>query len=178
MSDETPSELDSVLDQLASAKTPTELVKAHERATEAVRNRRRKAARQLGPLAQTYTAAMEQWDREKDDGVSKEDRIAHLETILRAAWPQTRAWHYLCEACRDTGLVIRVCRAGDRCSLVSMLDPSKLLCAQDPDTATHEYGVPCHVCEKGKRFRPKPKETPEDFSHAGRSKPMTKIGRR
>src|SRR3990167_10748643 len=111
--------LDTPLDQLAEARTPPALIRAHRGVSRAISARRAKAARTQGPLAQTYVAVMEQWDREKAEGVSREDRLQHLETVLRAAWPQGREWKFTCTRCHDTGWADSVCRAGQRCAGVS-----------------------------------------------------------
>lgn len=178
------------LAKLAEAKTPQELVKAHRDVRRAIQIRRAKAARTQGPLAQTYVAAMEQWDQEKADGIPKAERLQHLETILRAAWPQVREWKFNCNRCHDTGWAEDVCTKGHRCNgISSRLDgpggtPGRYrrLCAQEPESDyEHDYVTAC-FCEKGEGFRramnkqPKPARA-EDFAESGKTKPMTKLGR-
>lgn len=158
MSDSKP--VDTVVDELAKARTPAELASAHRAARRAVLAARR--ASKLGPLAQTYTAAMEIWDAEKADGVSLDERLAHLEKTLRVAWPQSREWHYLCASCRDIGLEMLTC-SGDAS------------CGRQNAHLPHDYGKPCW-CAKGAKFRERPKPTKEDFKAAGKTK-MTKVGR-
>ena len=114
-------------------------------------------------LGKTFVAAMELWDGQKANGVTIEDRLICLERTLRAAWPQTREWKFLCQNCRDYGLVIEQC-AGDA------------TCGRDRPHLPHDYGTPCW-CSAGQRFRERPKPSPEDFTAAGQSKP-TRIGRR
>jgi hypothetical protein len=185
MSDE-PDPLYSPLDALVKAASPAELVQAHRAVSKALIAKRRKLAKSQGALARTFVAAMEQWDAEKAAGVSEADRVAHLQVILRAAWPFTRTWQYLCQRCDDTGLVMAVCRKGARCNGISTRidhhtqQPGKYkrLCAQFPDSDyEHEYGTPC-FCEKGARFRPPSLPARSDYTQSGKSKPMTKVGRR
>lgn len=114
-------------------------------------------------LGKTFVAAMQLWDQQKADGVTREDRLICLERTLRAAWPQTREWKFLCQNCRDYGLVIAPC-VGDAS------------CGRAKTHLLHDYGTPCW-CSAGQRFREKPKPSAEDFTAAGRSKP-TRVGRR
>lgn len=118
-----------------------------------------------GILAQTLIAALQHWAAQKADGVSLEEREAGLAKTLRAAWPKGREepWRYLCESCEDTGLRTSDC-AGDA------------TCGRAKPHGPHAFGEPCW-CPLGARFRAKPKPTAEDFTQAGRSKPMTRIGR-
>ena len=126
--------------------------------------RARKAAKsQYGTLAQTFTAAMQIWDSQKADGVPKAERLAGLEKSLRAAWPQTRAWKFVCGTCDDVGLMFAECPGNDHCG------------RQKPHLP-HIYGAPC-FCSMGVKYRDKPKPEPSDFKAAGRSKPMARVGR-
>jgi hypothetical protein len=150
-----------------------------------VRKSRKDAHKTDGKLAAAFVEAMHILDAQKANGVPFAERIQGLDETLRHVWPFTRTWHYLCEACRDTGLVMHVCRLGARCDgISSRIDgpkgtPGKYkrLCAQHPTSDyTHEYGIPCD-CEKGRRFRePATRRGPDDFKDAGKSKP-TRIGR-
>jgi len=172
---ETP--VTDALDQLAHAQTPAELAAAHRAVSTAVRATRRRKAKTFGRLASAYGEALEILDAQRAAGVPFEERIKGLEGLLRGVWPQTRPWHYACEACADTGLVLSVCRAGARCPGMSTRDGKayRRLCASDPESAyTHDFGRPCS-CATGARFREKAKPTPEDFTAAGK---MTRVGRR
>jgi hypothetical protein len=152
----------------------------------AARAARRKASQQWGPLVQSFMQGMKFWEDEKAQGVSLPDRVSHLATILRASWPFQREWHYVCEQCGETGLVMAVCRKGARCNGISTRTdfagqtPGKYkrLCWQHPDSDyEHDYGMPCW-CEKGERFRVVAKAA-ESYATAGKSKskPMSRIGR-
>ena len=125
-----------------------------------VRQARRAARAQYGTLAQTFMAAMQIWDAQKAEGVPKAERLQGLEKTLKASWPQTRVWKYLCNECMDIGLVYYDCSGGSECG------------RHKPHLA-HTYGRPC-FCAKGERFRDKQKPAAEDFKQAG----FTKVGKR
>ena len=123
----------------------------------------------------------------RGDGASQAEVTGAIEEAVRAVWPYTREWHYLCDACRDTGLVLHTCRTGARCSgISSRTDASgerpgkyRRLCALHPtSTYTHEYGVPC-ACGKGDRFRPKARSHSDELGEVGKttSRPLTRWGR-
>lgn len=112
--------------------------------------------REYGTLAQTFIEAMRIWDAQKAEGVPLADRLSGLEKTLRAAWPVTREWKYLCASCGDYGLQMGTCDG----------DAS---CGRHRAHLPHEYGVPCW-CEKGKPFR-KREPQPGDFTDAGKTKP-------
>jgi hypothetical protein len=114
-------------------------------------------------LVQTYMAAMRHWDAQKSDGVSLCERLIGLEKTLRACWPFTREWKYLCVECSDFGLVMATC-------------PGDATCGRSKQHLPHDYGTPCW-CSQGIRYRAKPKPSADDFTAAGKSKPMTRLGR-
>ena len=131
-------------------------------------------------------AAIRQRDEQKAAGATAEELTANMEKTLRASWPFTRAWKYCCENCRDTGIAMAVCRAGQRCNGVSTRADSafqdsgkyRRLCAQEPESDyTHEYGVPCW-CSLGNRFEAR-KPQGEDFAAATKTtqKKFTRFGR-
>lgn len=138
-----------------------------------------------GQLSRTFTEAMRLWDAMKTDGISLAERLSILTKTLRAAWPFVREWHYLCERCDDSGLVLAICRRGYRCNGISMRTdgPGQLpgkyrrLCAMHPDSDyEHEYGTACW-CAKGHRFSAKQKAESEDFTAATKVRQPTRIGR-
>ena len=155
--------LTDALRSLSEAHGPKALMTAFNALQGTVRRSRRAAKKEIGTLAQTFYAAMEIWDRQKADGVSTADRLAGLEKTLRASWPQTREWKYLCGDCGDIGLIISQCDGGSACGRYKAHLP-------------HSYGSPCW-CKAGETYRAQPKPAPEDFKAAGRSKPMTRMGR-
>lgn len=129
-------------------------------------------------LAATFREAMRLWDAMKADGVSEPIRFAMLTKTLRAAWPFVRAWHYRCEACRDTGLVVAVCRRGSRCDGQSTRTGARRLCATHPESEyAHDYAIPC-VCAPGAKFRRALQPpTAADFTHATKQRQPTRVGR-
>jgi hypothetical protein len=157
---------------------------AHEALQAAVPGLRRTARKTEGRLAEAYREAMQIMDRQKADGVPFMERMKGLDAVLRAVWPFTREWHYVCQECHDTGLVMLVCQRGNRCDGISTRtdgpnqQPGKYLrfCGKDPDGEyEHDYGRACY-CSLGARFRSRPKPTPDDFQSAGKSK-FTRVGR-
>jgi hypothetical protein len=155
--------LSDALKTLSDAHGPSALARAFGALQGQVRQARKASKAQYGNLAQTFVAAMRIWDAQKADGVPKAERLAGLEKSLRAAWPQTREWKYVCHSCEDTGGIFAECPGNDHCG------------RKNPHLA-HSYIAPC-FCPKGVRFREKPQAAPEDFKAAGRSKPMTRVGR-
>jgi hypothetical protein len=151
-----------------------------------VRRKRRTVQATDGKLVRAYIAAMDRYDAQKAAGVPFAERVQDLEEFVRAEWPFTRTWMTICAQCGDTGLVMATCRRGARCRGISTRTDSpgkqpgkyQRLCARDPDSDyEHTYGIPC-ACPKGTRFTTAPKPAAEDFVSAGKSKPMTRLGRR
>ncbi len=143
---------------------------------------RREAHKSEGVLAQTFRAAMAIWDAQKAQGVSEADRQKGLEQSLRAAWPQTREWHYLCQKCDDSGFVFGTCVSGSSCGRPFSLPQqhSDDWTGRGKCTEGHVFAQPCW-CSKGAGIRRMLEKRPapvsaDDFTQAGRSKP-TKVGR-
>jgi hypothetical protein len=112
----------------------------------------------------------------KAAGATLEARVRGLAAMLRGVWPFTREWHYVCDACDDTGWVLHHCRRGARCPGISTridgpgLAPGKYrrLCAQHPDSDyEHDYVSMC-FCARGQALRVQPKAE-ADFAEAGKS---------
>lgn len=173
-----------VLDRLAQANTPSDLVEASKALKRSIRGKRKQQAKEWGPLAQTYQAAMQAWDDQKAAGATREELIANLEKTLRAAWPQVRPWQFLCRECGDLGYVFAECTPGTPCGRTFRLPGA----ASDDYTGRgrcapgHSYVRPCESCEKGQRFlaglMKTPQRGPDDFTQAGKSKGFTRMGRR
>lgn len=158
--------LDEALQALTSAHGSSELARAFGRLQSAVKQARAGSKTKYGALTQTFVAAMAIWDAQKAEGVSRAERLAGLEKTLRAAWPQTRAWKYVCDTCDDYGLEMAQC-PGDR------------TCGREKEHLPHEFGRPCW-CGAGNRFRPPAKASPDDFAAAGKTpkpKGFTRFGR-
>lgn len=138
---------------------------AHETLRRMVPASRRSAKETDGALSETFKQAMRLWDSQKADGVSEPERLQQLENILRVAWPKGREepWKSHCSECRDYGLVLAVC-------------PGDATCGRSKPHLLHDFGKPCW-CALGRRFHEKSKPTAEDFTQAGRSKPMARMGR-
>jgi hypothetical protein len=115
---------------------------------------------QLGAI---FVAAMRIWDAQKVDGVPLTERILGLGQTLRAAWPQTREWKYVCDACADYGLVMATC-PGDR------------TCGRERPHLAHDCGRPCW-CEAGRVFRAKPTRPTAEDAIASAARVPKKVGR-
>lgn len=115
-------------------------------------------------LGQTIKAAFQEWDAQKALGAGVLERVANLEKTLRAAWPQTREWHYLCPQCHDYGLRMADC-AGDAG------------CGRSKAHLPHEFGTPCW-CSVGARFKAKERTEESAVESAARVKKQpTRFGR-
>lgn len=116
-------------------------------------------------LGDTLLEAMRLWHAQAADGASFQERADGLEKTLRAAWPQTREWKYLCERCRDYGWEVVQCDGRH--------------CGRRHPHGPHEFVVPC-VCAKGREKEPKSADVSENFTEAVKvSKPkgFTRFGR-
>jgi len=158
----------AILEQLAQAQTPAELRELHGRLGFAIKTKRKRAKKELCPLAKTFEEAMRIWDADKAHGVPLADRQQHLAQTLRAVWPLTRVWRYVCDRCNDTGWEPRSCTPETHCGR-RRCEPG------------HDYVVPC-VCLKGEGRRQQltPSAlTQGDFEQAGKGKRkgFTKVGR-
>ena len=123
---------------------------------------REKTDPQLGAI---FVEAMKIWDGQKADGVPLDERVSGLAKTLRASWPFTREWKYLCVQCSDLGLVLTAC-PGDR------------TCGRSNRHLPHDFGRPC-VCDKGRVFRDKPARPTDDdaLESAARVRKPTRLGR-
>jgi hypothetical protein len=155
-------DLEPVLERLAQAAGVQQAIEAHQQARGIIRSDRKRAHRETGHLAKCFAAAMQIWADQRAAGVSFRDRLVGLTQTLRAAWPQTREWKYLCQQCDDYGLVMRAC-------------PGDTTCGRHHPHLPHEFGTPCW-CDHGRRHRERQKPSAEDFTAAGKSRP-TKLGR-
>ena len=156
--------LQEALETLSAAHGPKALAAAFIALRSHVTASRKASKKHLGVLAQTYVEAMRIWDTQKADGVSKAERETGLMKTLKAAWPQTREWHYICASCADYGLVMSDC-------------PGDATCGRSYPHLPHEFSKPCW-CSRGQRFRPPPAPEGGDFRQAGkRARTFTRVGR-
>lgn len=116
-------------------------------------------------LGQTIHAALTEWHAQKVAGATLAERVRNLEQTLRAAWPQTREWKYLCETCRDVGLQMQTC-------------PGDATCGRTKRHLPHEFGTPCW-CQAGDRFKVKARTEQTEVEAAAkiRKKQPTRWGR-
>lgn len=146
-----------------------------------VERKRKRAEKTYGPLAQTVMEAIRIFNADKADGVPPDECHARMERTLRAAWPQTRAWKYYCDACSDTGWLARTCfnRSCGR--------PFKLPGQRSDDytgqgrcTEGHEYVQPCSCAKGDERRRSLTRQPTQDdeITRAGRSSKPTRFGQR
>ena len=115
-------------------------------------------------LGQTIRAAFTEWDAQKAAGASIAERVANLTKTLKAAWPFTREWHYLCPQCGDDGLQIHDC-------------PGDATCGRSKAHLPHDFGAACW-CSAGSRFKAKERTEESAVETAARAKKQpTRFGR-
>ncbi len=135
---------------------------AHQALRRAVPAARRKAHGELGPLASAFRDAMALYDQMKAKGSTLADFTAGLKTMFKDLWPKGECscprCRWTCQHCEDTGAIFEK-------------RPARIYGGQMVNVV-----VPCS-CEKGRLFRPKPVMGPDDFTAAGRSKSMGRVGR-
>lgn len=150
-------DLHAALDALSKAHGSAELASAMRSVQRTVKKNRRSDAQEVGPFAKAVMEALDMRDKLKADGVSGKDLDAGLEAVLRDVWPKGAddSRHASCLECNGCGLVIHNC-------------PGDATCGRSGMHAAHDYGTPCW-CEKGRRFRDKPKPEPSEFTDAGKT---------
>lgn len=124
-----------------------------------------KAAIREGVLSATIREALRLRAQMKADGMSRADLERNLEQIIRACWPFTREWKYLCVECADLGLILHDCDGGKSCG-------------RDKKHGPHSFGTPCW-CSLGARYKAKERKV-EDFTQAGKvteKKAFSRFGR-
>lgn len=170
----------AALAQLAAATTHAELLEARRVLQRALRRKRKADGQALGSLAQTYAAAIDAWDQQKAAGASFDERTANLERTLRAAWPQERAWHYICQRCDDTGWIYGECSTLTPCGRPFALPKQRMddFTGRGKCLAGHAFIRPC-LCAKGDRHRAaqEGRAPAGDFRDTGKSD-FSKPGRR
>lgn len=115
-----------------------------------------------GQFARLMMAAMREYHRMRDEGVSREDAIRGVEIELRDSWPLRRiARAEPCVGCGGTGWRLTSCDYSLRCQREN--------CQSTPPEWTHPYVVPCD-CELGDRFRPSANANFDPLASVGRSK--------
>lgn len=116
----------------------------------------------------------------RDEGATVDEVNAYVERGLRSAWPSVREWKYLCDDCSDTGWKHGICSDRNHCGR-----PFKLPNQRGDDYTGrgqcrpgHDFVRPCY-CKNGRdRYTDLYKtRQAEDFTTAGKTKPMTRLGR-
>ena len=149
-------DLSVALAKLSEAHGASELARAFGAVQRKVRTMRAVEGKVIGRLAGAVTEALQIRDEMKAGGASPEQLHASLEAVIRDVWPKGRSepWHS-CGTCSDYGLEMHDC-------------PGDAACGRPRKHAPHDYGTPCW-CEKGRRFREKPKPEPSEFTDAGKT---------
>ena len=114
-------------------------------------------------IGQTIQALFREWDAQKAAGATVAERVANLERTVRAMWPFTREWHYLCARCSDYGLEMAEC-------------PGDATCGRTKAHLPHDYGTPCW-CDAGRRFKPKERTEATAVEAAAKVRKPTRWGR-
>ena len=114
-------------------------------------------------LGQVAVEAAKIWHQMRENGASIEQCTTSMEAVVRARWPFTREWKFLCSNCDDVGLVMGDC-------------PGDATCGRPRQHLPHSFGTPCW-CGLGNKFKDKQPAAPEDFAQAGRTRKPTRFGR-
>jgi len=150
----------------------SELLEDVKTLRERVRQKRRLFARSsMGRVARALADAMDEFHRMRAQGVSRDDAVKGLETVLRDVIPQSRFPDSRCAGCDNTGWRETVCTHQRRCGRES--------CSLAEPSWEHRYVVPCE-CLHGDRHRPKPARGGDDALVAvGKTKKrgFTRLGR-
>jgi hypothetical protein len=114
----------------------------HDRLQRAVKASRREAATSGdSAFVRTMIQAMEDYREARAGGLSREDGIRGLESVLRSCWTHPPSkFGPACDACGDTGWTEHTCWAEVRCDRRS--------CQEAHPSREHTYVVPCH-CARG-----------------------------
>lgn len=117
----------------------------------------------MSDFGETIKALFREWDNQKALGASFAERVRNLERTVRAVWPFTREWHYLCGECSDYGLRIADC-AGDA------------TCGRTKPHLPHDFGTPCW-CEQGRRYRARERTEESAVEAAAKVRKPSRFGR-
>lgn len=168
---------------LATATTPEQINYARALLRTAIHRNRKQASHEHGTLAQSLHNALSISRKMKEGGASDAERHGYVEGVLREVWPKRRTapWHYSCDDCSDTGLILMECTPEYRCDGVSSrtdgpnVKPGKYqrLCTKDPHYR-HSYGMPCH-CSRGDGFRVRYRNQSLDDAGTAPRKRMTRL---
>lgn len=136
---------------------------------DAARARRGFASSQLGAFANAMSAAMTEYHRMREAGVSREDACKGLEAVIRDAWPKpTTKYPPACSDCDGTGWREMVCWAEQRCG--------RRVCVDRHPSWEHRYVVSCH-CLAGDRRRARPTMPEDALTAVGRMQTRKKTNR-
>lgn len=131
-------------------------LKAEARAT-----RRSFASGPQGAIARELRAAMTEYHRMREQGVSREDACKGLEAVIREVWPKgTTKFPPTCEVCEDPGWIERTCWAEQRCG--------RKVCVDRHPSFEHAYVEPCH-CLQGERHRRKVRTVEDQLAAVGKT---------
>lgn len=169
--------LEDALSQLAQANSQIELLKAHSAAQREIKKQRRKDGKELGPLAQTYMAAMQLWAAQKADGVSHAERVEGLKRTLIAAWPKSQFAPpaNICIECHDVGWLSFACTPERPCGRPFRIPGSRFddKTGSGRCTGNHDYVSPC-FCAKGRAsaasMQPRAGGDGDDFTQSTKGK--------
>lgn len=113
-----------------------------------------------GQFTRVMLGAMQQYQKARVEGVSREDAIKGIEGELRAAWPmKTSKFAPACALCDDTGWREHTCTDQMRCG--------RDRCQKDP-SFEHPYVASCG-CARGERHRTKTFTPREAAATVGRT---------
>lgn len=127
-----------------------------------------------GAFARTMMDAMDEFHRMRSEGVSFEDGVRGIESVLRSCWPKpVSKFPPLCDECHGSGYRERTCCDRMRCQ--------RERCNQAHAAFEHRYVEFCH-CGAADRFRRTPSEPEDAVVAVGRVKKKPRgwsgVGRR
>jgi uncharacterized protein YegP (UPF0339 family) len=121
-----------------------------------------------GKFTRSMKAAMGEYLRMREQGVSRDDAVKGIEAVLRATWPFKTREKQTCDSCDGTGWRLKVCQHMARCA-------RERICWQAEPEWEHDYVVPCD-CELGDRFKPAVRSAEQELASVGRKKPAKSGG--
>jgi hypothetical protein len=144
----------------------------HAALQRAVKQSRRQFTASDSAFVRDGWAAMDDYQKMRQEGVSRDDAVKGIEAVIRSAWPKAVSkFSSECQACDDTGWHEQTCWSEQRCTRKG--------CVDNP-AREHQYVSACY-CPKGDRFKPKQYAPEDEIAAVGRTqrkpKGFTRYGR-
>ena len=118
-------------------------------------------------FVRTMKECITDYSRAIAEGVSQEDAVKGLESVLRAESPFRISKFKDCDGCGGSGRRLLECNHALRCG--------REACSEREEGYAHTYVVPCE-CDKGDKFRARPTVVEDDLAQAARAKRRKQTG--